>query len=315
MSQEEVRFSGTIASHPKGSRQEMLEQRERLAAGAYRAGVALHNKQPRRLVLALVLLLVTLCAVVVRYSEFWFGGDETPDTESEVAQPASVPTTTVTAASTPTATPTLTVSQALPAAAPAVLGKAPGQTPAQSPAKKQVAAKISTPTPVADSGIVASNRTVLAPLAVEVVAGDTHKTLHPGSNAVRVEIPSHSGSAMGSMTVEAPATPATNAAEREPMPAGMAASPDLPLNSSYPLLAQRMKVQGSVVLQVLIGADGVIQSLHVVSGPAILASAAQQAVREWRFKPYLQNGQPVETKANITVSFTIKVSDNASKAS
>jgi hypothetical protein len=48
-----------------------------------------------------------------------------------------------------------------------------------------------------------------------------------------------------------------------------------------------------------------------VSGPAILASAAQQAVREWRFKPVLQNGQAVETKARITVNFTIKVADGA----
>ena len=49
----------------------------------------------------------------------------------------------------------------------------------------------------------------------------------------------------------------------------------------------------------------------MVSGPAILAAAAQQAVREWRFKPVLQNGQPVETKANIVVNFTIKVGDNS----
>jgi hypothetical protein len=48
----------------------------------------------------------------------------------------------------------------------------------------------------------------------------------------------------------------------------------------------------------------------VLSGPAILASAAQQAVREWRFKPVLQNGSAVETKARITVNFTIKVADN-----
>jgi periplasmic protein TonB len=68
-----------------------------------------------------------------------------------------------------------------------------------------------------------------------------------------------------------------------------------------------------VVLQALIGADGVIEDLRVMSGPAILVSAAQQAVREWRFKPYLQNGQPVETKAKITVNFTIKVSDNMAK--
>jgi len=72
-----------------------------------------------------------------------------------------------------------------------------------------------------------------------------------------------------------------------------------------------MNVQGSVVLQAVIGADGIIQDLHVLSGPAILAAAAQQAVREWHFKPVLQNGSPVETQAKITVNFTIKIADGS----
>jgi len=78
-----------------------------------------------------------------------------------------------------------------------------------------------------------------------------------------------------------------------------------PVRPSYPLLARKMRVEGAVVLQALIGAQGTIQDLKVLSGPAILASAAQEAVRQWRFKPYLQNGAPVETEAKITVNFTI----------
>jgi protein TonB len=78
-----------------------------------------------------------------------------------------------------------------------------------------------------------------------------------------------------------------------------------PVNPSYPVLARQMKVQGSVVLQAWIAKDGLIQDLKVVSGPAILSSAAREAVRQWRFKPYLQDGQPVETEAKITVNFTI----------
>jgi protein TonB len=74
-----------------------------------------------------------------------------------------------------------------------------------------------------------------------------------------------------------------------------------------------MKVQGSVLLQALIGADGVIRNLRVLSGPAILASAAREAARQWQFKPYLQNGQAVETQANITVNFTIKVMNNGAR--
>ena len=77
------------------------------------------------------------------------------------------------------------------------------------------------------------------------------------------------------------------------------------MNPDYPLLARQMKVQGSVMLQALIGQDGGIQALRVVSGPAILAEAAREAVKQWRFKPYYQSGRPVETEARITVNFTI----------
>jgi protein TonB len=66
-----------------------------------------------------------------------------------------------------------------------------------------------------------------------------------------------------------------------------------------------MKVQGSVVLDAVIGRDGTIQTLKIVSGPTILANAAMEAVRQWRFKPYLQAGEAVETEARITVNFTI----------
>jgi protein TonB len=66
-----------------------------------------------------------------------------------------------------------------------------------------------------------------------------------------------------------------------------------------------------VVLQAVVGTDGIIEDLRVLSGPSILTAAAQQAVRQWRFKPFLQNGQPVETKARIVVNFSIRVADNA----
>jgi protein TonB len=74
---------------------------------------------------------------------------------------------------------------------------------------------------------------------------------------------------------------------------------------SYPMLARQMKVQGSVILQALIGKDGAIQNLRVVSGPHILASAAQDAVRQWHFKPHVEGAEAVETQAKITVNFTI----------
>jgi periplasmic protein TonB len=78
-----------------------------------------------------------------------------------------------------------------------------------------------------------------------------------------------------------------------------------PVEPNYPLLAKQMKVQGAVVLEALIGRDGNIQDLHVLSGPTILSAAAREAVKQWRFRPYLQSGLAVETEARITVNFTI----------
>jgi TonB family protein len=162
------------------------------------------------------------------------------------------------------------------------------------PVKKQ--AGTSTPAaPASEAPAVAMNRTVLPPLDIEVVAGNAHKKLHQGSKWTKLEIVTPAA---------AESMPATQAADREPIADAQPA---------YPLLAQHMNVQGSVVLQAVIGTDGVVENLRVLSGPAILASAAQQAVREWRFKPIVQNGQAVESKATITVNFTIKVADNAAK--
>jgi len=71
------------------------------------------------------------------------------------------------------------------------------------------------------------------------------------------------------------------------------------------MLARQMRVQGSVILQALIGRDGLIEDLRVISGPPILARAAQEAVRQWHFRPHFLGAQPIETRANITVNFTI----------
>ena len=96
-----------------------------------------------------------------------------------------------------------------------------------------------------------------------------------------------------------------NAAERVQMSADTSDVVSRPVKPDYPLLARQMKVQGSVILQALIGRDGLIQDLRVVSGPPILATAAQDAVKQWHFKPHYQGSDAVETQARITVNFTI----------
>ncbi|MGB8769217.1 MAG: TonB family protein [Candidatus Korobacteraceae bacterium] len=74
---------------------------------------------------------------------------------------------------------------------------------------------------------------------------------------------------------------------------------------TYPPLARQARIQGTVVLQALIGKDGAIQNLHVVSGHPMLTGAALDAVKQWRYKPYYLNGEPVEVETTINVNFTL----------
>src|SRR5271167_4006015 len=80
----------------------------------------------------------------------------------------------------------------------------------------------------------------------------------------------------------------------------------------YPPLARQARVQGTVVLQAVIGKDGTIQNLHVVSGHPMLIQAAMDAVKQWRYRPYLLNGEPVLVETTINVNF--ELSDAPSEA-
>ena len=62
---------------------------------------------------------------------------------------------------------------------------------------------------------------------------------------------------------------------------------------------------GTVVLQATISKTGTIEDLHVVSGPAMLQQAAMDAVRTWRYRPYLLNNEPVEVETTVNVIFTL----------
>ncbi len=73
----------------------------------------------------------------------------------------------------------------------------------------------------------------------------------------------------------------------------------------YPKTAKEAGIQGTVVLQALIGKDGRIVNLHVVQGPPELQQAALDAVKQWVYRPYLLNGEPVEVMTQINVVFTL----------
>jgi len=71
----------------------------------------------------------------------------------------------------------------------------------------------------------------------------------------------------------------------------------------YPHIAALSGIQGQVRLHAIIARDGSIQSLNVTSGHPMLASAALEAVRQWRYRPYILNGEAVEVETFITVNF------------
>ena len=71
----------------------------------------------------------------------------------------------------------------------------------------------------------------------------------------------------------------------------------------YPPLALQARVQGTVVFQAVIGKDGSVQELHVLSGHPLLVKAATDAVRNWRYKPFYLNGEPVAANTQISVRF------------
>jgi len=73
----------------------------------------------------------------------------------------------------------------------------------------------------------------------------------------------------------------------------------------YPPEAGRARLEGSVVLMAVIGQDGSVKDVRVESGLPILAQAAIEAVKQWRYKPYLIDGEPVEVDSRITINFTL----------
>jgi protein TonB len=263
------------------------------------------RKQRRQMLVALALLLAALILVLIKDRDFWFPGDPPAQAESEpVEEPSSdvkAPSETAT-----TSTPPQRAVHSRPKSKP----HAPPQS--------------AEPSPAPALAPVVMTRAVLPPLEVEVVAGDERRTIQPTSNSVRVDLqprtpftPSSASSAPTGSSMPSPGSSSgtssgsgdsggiADATARVHLSPGAADLLTRPVQPNYPLLAKEMKVQGAVVLEALIGRDGNIQDLHVLSGPTILSTAAREAVKQWRFRPYLQSGQPVETEARITVNFTI----------
>jgi len=76
----------------------------------------------------------------------------------------------------------------------------------------------------------------------------------------------------------------------------------------YPPEAGRARIEGTVVLMAVIGRDGTVKDVRIESGLPILAQAAIDAVKQWRYKPYMIEGEPVEVDSRITINFTLAAS-------
>jgi TonB family protein len=77
------------------------------------------------------------------------------------------------------------------------------------------------------------------------------------------------------------------------------------VDPNYPPLARQARISGTVVLKAVISKDGSIEELSLVSGHPMLAPAAIDAVKQWRYKPYYQDGRPVEVDTQVLVTFTL----------
>lgn len=251
-------------------------------------GSSTDPEQQRLMQAALVLLLVCLAVVLYRDRDFWF-----PDAAVDVAQQSLQ------------GAPSVVVVNAAPEPKNPRSNKKIGNGVKPNIIEDGLKTAIDQDqSPVPPTTVT---RTVLPPLEVEVVAGSAHRTVRPGINSLKIDLE------RGETPDTEPEVPPkdvassleTKAAERTTI---LAEPPDVVAQSvppGYPLLARQMKVQGSVILQALIGRDGLIQNIHVISGSPILASAAQEAVKQWHFKPHYEGAEAVETQAKITVNFII----------
>jgi TonB family protein len=270
-------------SRLEDNRNEEIDQENLMAVDPRTA-----NKQRRQMLMAMGILSLALVLVLVKDWQFWFppdvASDSVPGTGASSSSASAKPKTEIPQAATPTTS----------------RSKQKGPT--------QPAASTESLPELAGPSITASQRKVLPPLEVEVIAGGPRRTLQPKNNTIKVDLQDEAGQPAASAsetTLEPTSRPTADASASVRMSPETAQMVTRPVEPSYPLLAKQMKVQGAVVLQALIGREGNIEDLRVLSGPAILSSAAMEAVKQWHFKPYFQGGRAVDTEARITVNFTI----------
>jgi periplasmic protein TonB len=105
---------------------------------------------------------------------------------------------------------------------------------------------------------------------------------------------------LGELLPASPALPKLTVPISQGISGGVLLQKVLPV---YPSEARQLHVKGTVVLAGTINERGQIEDVKLVSGPSLLAGAAMEAVRKWRYSPYLLNGKPIRKETEISVTF------------
>ncbi len=137
------------------------------------------------------------------------------------------------------------------------------------------------------------------PLDSNAKPADPTPAMHPGSS-------SPAGNPALSNLFAHPVEPPAESSHKQPpvsvLEAGVVISRVQPI---YPRLAQINRIQGTVQLNAIITSRGTLEELRVLSGPPMLAQAALEAVQQWKFRPYILNGKPIEVQTEVIVRFSL----------
>jgi TonB family protein len=258
-----------------------------LSDGKWRTFVA----SPELLAVAALLLLVVVGSIWMARRR---NTSSTPVVTVETKTPSSTATAPVAAA------------PAAPASAASPAGSTSKNDTQSKPQDQNAAAKPTTDT--------AQTRDVTPPpaqvLSVPVEAPRTTTTAKKeesaATDAAPPSLPGAMPSNMGPLVKDIGASAPKLAGQKLRVSSGVAQGQLLrQVSPQYPNQARQDRVEGTVVLQAVISKDGSVQKLTVVSGPSSLTKAAMDAVKQWRYRPFALNGEPVEADTQINVNFKL----------
>lgn len=222
------------------------------------------------------------------------GGQQKQATQTQSQPQQQAASTPAPATASPTPTPAATTS------APA------SQSAASQPASKAAATPAPTPQPQATKQAAQPQQPPAkpAPTPQQQAVARTLSTPTPSASAPRQEdihaLPMQTPQVAVPITTSAPTLAATK--QSQSTQAQLISS----VQPKYPEMARTMHASGDVVMSAIIGKDGTVKSVTVISGHPLLRDAASNAVRQWRYKPATLDGQPVEATTQVTLKFAAR---------